>query len=70
MTATDLNSQIRHGNPTGQSIIISILIAIIVIVKVAAAAMLADILCLWEVDEAYSPFAAHGYWIPLAYLCF
>lgn len=56
--------------PQGKAIIISILIAIIVIVKVTAAAMLADILCLWGVDDAHSPFTAHGYWIPRPYLWF
>lgn len=56
--------------PQGKAVIISILIAIIVIVKVTAAAMLADILCLWGADDAYSPFTAHGYWIPRPYLCF
>lgn len=56
--------------PLGKAFIISFLVAIIVIVKVTAAAMLADILCLWGVDDAYSPFAAHGYWIPQPYLCF
>ena len=56
--------------PLGKAVIISVLIAIIVIVKVTAAAMLADILCLRGVDDAYSPFTAHGYWIPPPYLCF
>lgn len=56
--------------PLGETVIISILMAIIVIVKVTAVAMLADILCLWVVDDAYSPFTAHGYWIPQPYLCF
>lgn len=55
--------------PQGKAIIISILIAIIVIVKVTAAATPADILCLWGVD-AYSPFTAHGYWIRQPYFCF
>lgn len=54
----------------GKVIIISILTVIIVIVKVTAAAMLADILCLRGVDDAHSPFTAHGYWIPRPYLCF
>lgn len=54
----------------GKVIIISILIAIIVIVKVTAAAIPADILCLWGVDDAYSPFTAHGYWIHQPYFCF
>lgn len=56
--------------PLGKAVIISVLIAIIVIVKVTAAAMLADILCLRGVDDAYSPFTAHSYWIPPPYLCF
>lgn len=54
----------------GKRFIISILIAIIVIVKVTAAAMLADILCLQGVDDAYSPFTAHGYWVHQPYFCF
>lgn len=54
----------------GKVIIISILIVIIVIVKVTTTAMPADILCLRGVDDAYSPFTAHSYWILRPYLCF
>lgn len=54
----------------GKAVIISILTAIIVIVKVTAAGMLADTLCFRGVDGAYSPFTAHSYWIPPPYLCF
>lgn len=50
--------------PLGKAIITYILIAIIVIVKVTAAA---DILCLLGVDDAYFPFTAHGYWIQQPY---
>lgn len=46
-----------------EAVIISILIAIIVIVKVTAATSPADILCLRGADDAYFPFTAHGYWI-------
>lgn len=53
--------------PLGKAIITYILIAIIVIVKVTAAA---DILCLLGVDDAYFPFTAHGYWIHQPYFCF
>lgn len=56
--------------PRGKAVIISILIAVIVIAKVTAAAMLDDILCLRGVDDVYSPFTAHCYWIPRPYLCF
>lgn len=72
MTATLVHRQIRQGNPSGQShlFFFSILIGIIVIVKVTAASMLSDILCLRGLDDAYSSFAAHGYWIPPPYLCF
>lgn len=56
--------------PRGEAAIISILIAIIVIVKVTAAAPLADISRLRGVADAYSPLAAHAYWIPRPYLCF
>lgn len=54
--------------PLVKAFIISILIAVIVIVKVTA--MLADILCLQGVNDAYSPFTALGYWISRPYLCF
>lgn len=57
--------------PVGKVIFFfSILIGIIVIVKVTAASMLADILCLRGLDDAYSSFTAHGYWIPPPCLCF
>lgn len=63
MTTADLDSALASDMiiPSGKVIIISILIAIIVIVKVTAAAMLADILCLRGVDDVYSPFTEHGY---------
>lgn len=48
----------------GKAIMTSTLIAIIVIVQVIAAAIPADIFSLRSVDNAYSPFAAHAYWIP------
>lgn len=48
--------------PVDKAARISTLIAIIVIVEVSAAA--ADIFCLRGVDDEYSSFAAHGYWIP------
>lgn len=56
--------------PAGAAIMISTLIAIIVTGEVTAAAIPADIFCLWGVGDAYSLFAAQGYWIPQPYFCF
>lgn len=63
----------RRGDtviPVGAAVVISTLIAVIVTGEVIAAAIPADIFCLWGVDDAYSLFGAHGYWIPQPYFCF